>query len=43
MDGGKRQDFVQEEFAALDMNNTNERNETPVIEVKEDFRSVVSR
>ena len=38
MDGGERQDFVQEEFAALDVSDTNERNDTPVVEVKEDFR-----
>ena len=39
MDGGERQDFAQEEFAALDVSDTNERNEAPVVEVKEDFRS----
>ena len=39
MDGSKQQDFAQEEFTALDMSDTNERNEVPVVEVKEDFRS----
>jgi hypothetical protein len=38
MDGGERQDFAQEEFAALDVNETNEKNEAPIVEVEEDFR-----
>jgi hypothetical protein len=37
MDGGERQDFAQEEFAALDVNETNEKNKAPIVEVEEDF------
>jgi hypothetical protein len=39
IDGGEQQDFAQAEFAALDVNETNEKNEAPIVEVKEDFRS----
>jgi hypothetical protein len=39
MDGGERQDFAQEEFAALDVNDTNKKNKAPIVEVKEDFRN----
>jgi hypothetical protein len=37
MDSSERQDFAQEEFAALDMNEKNEKNQVPIVEVKEDF------
>jgi hypothetical protein len=39
MNSGERQDFMQEEFAVLDMNETNKKNQAPIVEVKEDFHS----